>query len=183
MAVSILPLPVFHLEEVKYDVAINFAKRVTSNVTEVQWPRTQPTMVRPDGSRPLRIHVNGLQKLKWWVFGYADQAVVCEPAELREAVQELAECTALNYDKHEGDPSLPPRRVPALLASAQEDRVGVQQIGRPQTVIGVGSCTVNGNRAVGEEFAGFSFRTGQGCLHEHVHRRHTVPLQQGLVVR
>jgi len=84
----------------KYDVAINFAKRVTSNVTEVQWPRTQPTMVDPDGSRPLRFRVNGLQEIKWWVLGYADQAVVCEPAELREAVQDLAERTALNYDKH-----------------------------------------------------------------------------------
>ena len=84
----------------KYDVVIDFSKRVTSNVTEVQWHRTQQTTIRPDGSCQLRFRVNGLQEIKWWVLGYADQAVVCEPAELREAIRELAERTALNYDKH-----------------------------------------------------------------------------------
>ena len=83
----------------KYDVVIDFSKRVTPNVTEVQWHRTQQTTIRPDGSCQLRFRVNGLQEIKWWVLGYADQAVVCEPAELREAIRELAERTALNYDK------------------------------------------------------------------------------------
>ncbi len=83
----------------KYDVVIDFSKRVTSNVTEVQWHRTQQTTLRPNGSSQLRFRVNGLQEIKWWVFGYADQAVVREPAELREAVQELAKRTALNYDE------------------------------------------------------------------------------------
>ncbi len=83
----------------KYDVVIDFSKRVTSNVTEVKWHRTQQTTLLPDGSCQLRFHVNGLHEIKWWVFGYADQAVVCEPPELRQAVRDLAQRIVRKYDE------------------------------------------------------------------------------------
>ncbi len=83
----------------KYDVVIDFSKRVTSNVTEVQWHRTQQATVHADGSCQLRFHVNGLREIKWWVLGYGDEAVVREPPELRQAVQDLAQRTVHKYDE------------------------------------------------------------------------------------
>ncbi len=79
---------------------IDFSKRVTSNVTEVQWHRTQLTTVHSDGSCQLRFRVNGLREIKWWVFGYGNEAVVREPPELRQAVQNLAQRIVRNYDEH-----------------------------------------------------------------------------------
>ncbi len=84
----------------KYDVVIDFSKRVTSNVTEVQWHRTQQTTIHADGSCQLRFHVNGLQEIKWWVLGYGDEAVVRDPPELRQAVQDLARRTVRKYDEN-----------------------------------------------------------------------------------
>ncbi|MEE9128568.1 MAG: WYL domain-containing protein [Phycisphaerales bacterium] len=84
----------------KYDVVIDFSKRVTSNVTEVQWHRTQQTTLHSDGSCQLRFCVNGLQEIKWWVLGYGDEALVRKPLELRQAVQDLAQRTVRKYDEH-----------------------------------------------------------------------------------
>jgi predicted DNA-binding transcriptional regulator YafY len=45
----------------------------------------------------MRFRVNGLNEIKWWVLSYGDQAVVREPAELRQAVSDIARATAHHY--------------------------------------------------------------------------------------
>jgi predicted DNA-binding transcriptional regulator YafY len=81
----------------KYDVAIDFSPLVARNVADIAWHRTQETTFREDGSCQMRFHVNGLNEIKWWVLGYGDQAIVRKPAELRQAIADIARATAHHY--------------------------------------------------------------------------------------
>jgi predicted DNA-binding transcriptional regulator YafY len=77
----------------KYDIVIQFTPKVARNVAEVRWHPSQRSEMRPDGSCFMRFRVNGLDEMKWWLFAYADQAIVHEPIELRDKIREMARRT------------------------------------------------------------------------------------------
>ena len=77
----------------KYDVVIEFSPKVARNVSEIRWHPSQRSEMRPDGSCIMRFRVNGLDELKWWLFSYADHAIVREPTELREKIRDMAQRT------------------------------------------------------------------------------------------
>ncbi|MEX0719004.1 MAG: WYL domain-containing protein [Planctomycetaceae bacterium] len=66
------------------DVVVRFQPQVAHNVAEVQWHKTQRTTWNADGSLDLRVTVDGLGEIAWWILGYGEQAEVLEPPELRE---------------------------------------------------------------------------------------------------
>lgn len=73
----------------EYDIEIEFAPMVATNVAEVRWHSTQKVKRLADGSCLLSFRVDGLREIAWWVCGYADQARVRKPAALRKLVREM----------------------------------------------------------------------------------------------
>lgn len=67
-------------------VRVRFQPKVADNVAEVAWHKTQRTVWNDDGTLDFSVTVDGLSEISWWVLGYGDQAVVLEPAELRELI-------------------------------------------------------------------------------------------------
>lgn len=82
----------------KYNIQIRFSARVTRNVSEIRWHRTQKVEQHRDGSCTARFCVNGLDEIKWWILGYGDQAEVIEPAELREELTDMARNLLSEYE-------------------------------------------------------------------------------------
>ncbi len=68
-------------------VELLFEPKVAQNVAEVRWHASQQTRLRDDGRLEMRLRVDGLSELAWWVCGYADQVRIIEPAALRERVK------------------------------------------------------------------------------------------------
>lgn len=80
-------------------VVIRFSKLVARNVADVAWHKTQRLSWNADGSLDFRVNVSGLGEISWWVQGYADQALVLEPAELAEIVVERAKRMLARYKR------------------------------------------------------------------------------------
>ena len=102
------------------DVLIRFSPMVAENVAEVVWHKTQRVKFNEDGSLDFRVTVSGLNEISWWILGYADHAVVIEPAELRQIVARRAVQTASHYrdDAYEKASVVPPPhgwRLPSTL--------------------------------------------------------------------
>lgn len=85
-------------EGVEHDVSIVFNRMVARNVAEVRWHTTQQTEWLSDGRVRLRFRVDGVGEIAWWVCGYADQAEVEEPAELRSRVAAMLARAAERYN-------------------------------------------------------------------------------------
>ena len=91
------------------EVLIRFRPMVAENVAEVLWHKTQRVKFNQDGTLDFRVTVSGLNEISWWILGYADQAVVIEPPELRRLVAERAARTAAHYAAGPGQqPSVVP---------------------------------------------------------------------------
>ncbi|MDO4551883.1 MAG: WYL domain-containing protein [Planctomycetia bacterium] len=71
-----------------YHVIIRFLPLVAKNVISTKWHKTQEAFWNKDGSLIFHVTVSGLQEIIWWIFGYADQAEVLHPEELRAMMQE-----------------------------------------------------------------------------------------------
>lgn len=80
-------------------VQIKFSPRVARNVQDVQWHPTQVCTWLPSGELLFTAQVSGLQEIAWWILGYADEAQVLEPAELRTLVCQRARRTAEQYER------------------------------------------------------------------------------------
>ena len=78
-------------------VVVHFSKLVAQNVAEVNWHRTQRTVLHDDGSMDFHVTVSGLKEISWWILGYGDQAEVIEPPELRQLVAGRAKRMAETY--------------------------------------------------------------------------------------
>jgi len=81
----------------EYRVRIRFGPKVARNVQEVCWHKTQKTKLEADGSLSFEVTVAGLDEMCWWILGYGDQAVVEEPAELREIIRRHAQSMVRCY--------------------------------------------------------------------------------------
>ncbi|NLX95117.1 MAG: transcriptional regulator [Rhodopirellula sp.] len=69
-----------------YDVEIWFTPEAAKVVTETTWHHTQKVKPQKDGSVILTFRVDGLEEITNWVLGWAGQAKVLEPGELRSRV-------------------------------------------------------------------------------------------------
>ncbi|MEX0700673.1 MAG: WYL domain-containing protein [Planctomycetales bacterium] len=69
------------------DVVVRFQPQVAHNVAEVKWHKTQRAAWNDDGTLDLRVTVDGLGEIAWWVLGYGDQAEVLQPPELRDELR------------------------------------------------------------------------------------------------
>jgi predicted DNA-binding transcriptional regulator YafY len=90
------------------EVLVRFSPLVAKNVAEVVWHKTQRVGLNADGTLDFRVTVSGLNEISWWILGYADQAEVIEPAELRRLVAERSARAAARYVRQPA----PPRVVP-----------------------------------------------------------------------
>jgi len=73
----------------EYNVEIEFTPMVATNVAEVRWHATQKTRMLDDGGCRLTFRIDGLNEIAWWVCGYADQARVVAPDQLRKRVADM----------------------------------------------------------------------------------------------
>lgn len=80
------------------NVVIHFDPLVADNVAEVVWHKTQRTRYNDDGSLRFEVTVSGLREISWWILGYADQAEVIEPPELRKMIADRAKKLVKRYD-------------------------------------------------------------------------------------
>jgi proteasome accessory factor B len=79
------------------EVLVRFSPIVAENVAEVLWHKTQRVTFCEDGSMDFRVTVSGLNEISWWILGYADQAEVIEPPELRRLVARRVAGAAARY--------------------------------------------------------------------------------------
>ena len=109
LAATFVPDPTFdakdHLEMifqheaggVPLPVAIWFDARTAPYVRERRWHPTQELTEHLDGSVTLHMVVRGLNDLKRWVLGYGRGAIVKQPPELVEMVQQETEAMLRHY--------------------------------------------------------------------------------------
>ena len=69
-----------------YDVVVRFGPKVSQNVAEVTWHKTQRLEFNPDGTLDFHVTVSGLHEMSWWILGYGDQAEALHPPQLRRIV-------------------------------------------------------------------------------------------------
>ncbi|HWB20402.1 MAG TPA: transcriptional regulator [Phycisphaerales bacterium] len=86
--------------EKKYDIVLRFSPKVSRNVSEVIWHRTQATHPLSNGGCEMRLRVSGLHEIRWWILGYGNECEVMEPADLRDEIARLASATAKRYAGH-----------------------------------------------------------------------------------
>jgi predicted DNA-binding transcriptional regulator YafY len=78
-------------------VRIEFSDKVAGNVDEVIWHKSQNTWRDDEGRYLFEVDVDGIEEISWWVLSYGDEAVVHEPAELRDLVRDRAERMVRRY--------------------------------------------------------------------------------------
>jgi len=69
-----------------YNIEIWFTPEAAKIVTETVWHHTQKVTFHDDGSATLSFQVDGLEEITNWVLGWAGQAKVIRPPELRDRV-------------------------------------------------------------------------------------------------
>jgi proteasome accessory factor B len=104
-----------------HEVLVRFSPMVAQNVAEVAWHKTQRIALRDDGTLDFRVTVSGLNEISWWILGYADQAEVLEPAELRRLVAQRA---AARYVRA----AVPPRVVPPPHAGSRPSPAATRRV-------------------------------------------------------
>ena len=88
----------------EYDIVLEFSAKVAINVSEVKWHASQQHEMLEDGRCLMRLRVDGINEIAWWVCGYADQVTVVKPPELRDKVEQMHRAA---LKRHEA-PALPP---------------------------------------------------------------------------
>ena len=71
----------------RHQVVLKFAPKVSTNVEEIKWHRTQSTWRTEDHSLMFEVDVDGIEEISWWVMSYGDQVEVVEPPELRNMIR------------------------------------------------------------------------------------------------
>jgi len=79
-------------------VRIRFSAVLAPWIRERNWHGTQEIDEHEDGSLILSMTVSSLEAVKLWVLGYAEEAEVLEPDELRRMVRQSAQRTVGLYD-------------------------------------------------------------------------------------
>lgn len=80
-----------------YRVVVRFSATVADQIRERFWHESQETRDRPDGGLEFTVQLGGLDEILRWILGWADEAEVLAPPELRERVRAKAEATARRH--------------------------------------------------------------------------------------
>lgn len=80
-----------------YKIEIWFDAVTAPFIRERRWHKTQELVEHQDGSLTLQLEVSGLNDIKRWVLGYGRGAVVKNPPELVEMIQQELEAMNCNY--------------------------------------------------------------------------------------
>ena len=78
-------------------VVVRFTPTAAAQVRERFWHETQEARELADGRLELRLHLNSLDEVQRWILGWADQAEVLGPPELRHRVKAAAMAIAKLY--------------------------------------------------------------------------------------
>jgi len=81
----------------EYRVVIVFSAAVADQVQERFWHESQETKVLTDGRVQFTVQLGALDEILRWVLGWAEQAEVISPKELRTLVAQRAAATAEQY--------------------------------------------------------------------------------------
>ncbi|WP_437194490.1 helix-turn-helix transcriptional regulator [Planctomicrobium sp. SH527] len=90
-------LGVFHVEGEPQRVVVRFSKEVARYVTEHRWHESQSLTKQSDGTLLAEFFLTSLEELKSWVLSFGSKAVVEEPQQLREQIQEELERMVTAY--------------------------------------------------------------------------------------
>ncbi|MBE3134598.1 MAG: transcriptional regulator [Acidobacteria bacterium] len=82
-----------------YEVHLKFTPKVSPNVAEVVWHKTQKVCWDDDDSAHLTVTVDGLDEIVWWVLGYGPEVEVLAPPELRRRLAAMARQMLAMYEK------------------------------------------------------------------------------------
>lgn len=83
-----------------YEVVVEFTPQVADLVTETVWHHTQKEQRKKDGKVVLSFHVDGLGEIAHWLLGWAGNARVIRPRELREIlVRQLQAALKMNEEQ------------------------------------------------------------------------------------
>ena len=80
-----------------YRVVVRFTPSAAAQIRERFWHETQEARELAGGRLELRLHLNSLDEIQRWIMGWADQAEVVGPAELRQRVKAAAVAVAKLY--------------------------------------------------------------------------------------
>lgn len=72
-----------------YNIELLFSPQVAVNVMEVQWHASQEAKLMADGRCRMRLTVDGINEIAWWLCGYADQVQIKKPKVLRQRVRDM----------------------------------------------------------------------------------------------
>lgn len=80
-----------------FRVTIRFSATVADQIRERFWHESQETRDLPDGGLEFTVQLGGLDEIVRWILGWAGDAEVLAPKELRDLVRARAEATARRY--------------------------------------------------------------------------------------
>ncbi|MCA8997416.1 MAG: WYL domain-containing protein, partial [Planctomycetaceae bacterium] len=86
-------------KKARHRVTVRFQPLVARNVADVIWHPSQQIAWNDDGTMDYSVEVDGLREMSWWIMGYADQAEVLEPDEMRELIAERVRKMSVLYRK------------------------------------------------------------------------------------
>ena len=80
-----------------HKVVIRFQPDAAKKIRERFWHDSQEMTELPKGRLELRLHLNSLDEIQRWILGWADDAEVIAPQELRNRIKAAATATAALY--------------------------------------------------------------------------------------
>ena len=80
-------------------VVIHFSSRIAGYIVEKIWHESQVLEKQEDGSLIFKAQTAGTEEIKFWILGWGKDAVVLEPAALREEIRMEAQGILREYGK------------------------------------------------------------------------------------
>lgn len=80
-----------------HEVVVNFSAEAAHRVRERFWHESQETRDLPDGGVQIRLRLDSLNDVEWWVLGWGDQAKAIAPKELVTRIRGLISNLARHY--------------------------------------------------------------------------------------
>lgn len=78
-------------------VKLRFSKKVSGNVAEVNWHRSQKLTWHKSGTLTFDVDVDGIGEIMWWILGYGAEVEVLEPGILRRRIKQIAQRIVKQY--------------------------------------------------------------------------------------
>ena len=81
----------------KTSVLLEFNSQTAPLIQETRWHPTQKLEPQKNGALRMKLDVDGLEELLWWVLSFGSAVTVLEPVELKKKLKEEAEAIAKKY--------------------------------------------------------------------------------------